>query len=355
MNRPPRGHSYISVIFEIAVNGTEDYNAAPSTTWFKQEFEYALSEVSHVPIRDVYILSIVYNSVTMSNTVTVIFDTTSSSGRDFMLQFTEQSDLVADFISEINSKLDIIYPVYWNVHDLEVDSYDIEVYDNYCATHIDSSIEFNYLTESGETETQIMNDVTFESTIIWYYSYAQATADSSQFTGAITRYCKPKYYEAVFDDYTANTQAQLINTPWENLHFALLIERQNPRGANIDVRYSVARSVSLLLHNDTNSDNYIEVYDVNVYMVEGDAPGSSDAVEGDDDYKLYQNTKFYIEVRMRDETQKNRLIEHLNAHIITDSTTGEIDGDIESAFFENMKSILGEGFTFEEKSIKIIM
>ena len=90
-------------------------------------------------------------------------------------------------------------------------------------------------------------------------------------------------------------------------------------------------------------------------MVEGDAPGSSDAVEGDDDYKLYQNTKFYIEVRMRDETQKSHLIEHLNAHIITDSTTGEIDGDIESAFFENMKSILGEGFTFEEKSIKLIM
>ena len=90
-------------------------------------------------------------------------------------------------------------------------------------------------------------------------------------------------------------------------------------------------------------------------MVEGDAPGSPDAVEGDDRYKLYQNTKFYIEVRMKDETQKNRLIEHLNTHIITDSTTGEIDGDIESAFFENMKSILGEGFTFEEKSIKIIM
>ncbi len=94
---------------------------------------------------------------------------------------------------------------------------------------------------------------------------------------------------------------------------------------------------------------------MNVYMVEGDTAGSPDAVEGDDDYKLYQSTKFYIEVRMRDETQKNRLIEHLNAHIITDSTTGEIDGDIESAFFENMKSILGEGFTFEEKSIKIIM
>ena len=90
-------------------------------------------------------------------------------------------------------------------------------------------------------------------------------------------------------------------------------------------------------------------------MVEGDTAGSPDAVEGDDDYKLYQNTKFYIEVRMRDETQKNRLIEHLNAHIITVSTTGEIDGDIESAFFENMKSILGEGFTFEEKSIKLIM
>ena len=126
--------------------------------------------------------------------------------------------------------------------------------------------------------------------------------------------------------------------------------------ANIDVRYSVARSVaSLLLHNDTNSDNYNEVYDVNVYMIEGDTLGSPEAVEGDDDYKLYQNTKFYIEVRMRDETQKNHLIEHLNAHIITDSTTGEIDGDIESAFFENMKSILGEGFTFEEKSIKLIM
>ena len=202
-----------------------------------------------------------------------------------------------------------------------------------------------------------MNDVTFESTIIWYYSYAPADeSENYQFTGAITRYCKPKYYEAVFNDYTANTQAQVISIPWEDLHFILLMEKQNPRGANIDVRYSVARSVaSLLLHNDTNSDNYIEVYDVNVYMVEGDAAGSSDAVEGDDDYKLYQNTKFYIEVRIRDETQKNRLIEHLNAHIITDSTTGEIDGDIESAFFENMKSILGEGFTFEEKSIKLIM
>ena len=90
-------------------------------------------------------------------------------------------------------------------------------------------------------------------------------------------------------------------------------------------------------------------------MIEGDTLGSPDAVEGDDDYKLYQNTKFYIEVRMRDETQKNRLIEHLNAHIITDSTTGEIDGDIESAFFENMKSILGEGFTFANKSIKLIL
>ncbi len=355
-NRPPRGHSYISVIFDVASNSTEDSNAAPSTTWFKQEFVYALSEVSHVPIRDVYILSIVYHSETMSNTVTVIFDTTSSSGRDFMLQFTEQSDLVFDFISEINSKLDIIYPVYWSVHDLEVDSYDIEVYDNYCTTHIDSSIEFNYLAESGETETQVMNDVTFESTIIWYYSYAQSAADSSQFTGAITRYCKPKYYEAAFDDYTTNTQAQLINTPWEDLHFALLIEKQNPRGANIDVRYAVARSVAaLLLHNDTNSDNYIEVYDVNVYMVEGDAPGSPEAVEGDDDYKLYQNTKFYIEVRMRDETQKSRLIEHLNAHIITDSTTGEIDGDVEYAFFQRVKSVLGEGFTYENKSVKIFL
>ena len=201
-----------------------------------------------------------------------------------------------------------------------------------------------------------MNDVTFESTIIWYYSYVPADeSENYQFTGAITRYCKPKYYEAVFDDYTANTQAQVISIPWEDLHFILLMEKQNPRGANIDVRYSVARSVaSLLLHNDTNSDNYNEVYDVNVYMIEGDTLGSPEAVEGDDRYKLYENTKFYIEVRMRDETQKNRLIEHLNAHIITDSTTGEIDGDIEYAFFENMKSILGEGFTFEEKSVKIL-
>ena len=90
-------------------------------------------------------------------------------------------------------------------------------------------------------------------------------------------------------------------------------------------------------------------------MIEGDAPGSSDAVEGDDDYKLYQNTKFYIEVRMRDDTQKSRLIEHLNTHIITDSTTGEIDGDVEYAFFQRVKSVLGEGFTYENKSVKIFL
>ena len=356
-NRPPRGHSYLSVIFELNTkDSSDDYNAAPSTRWFKQELEYALSEVSHVPIKDVYVVDFAFSHSLKSNTLNVIFDTAYEYGRDFMLQFTEQSDLTSDFMKEINDKLDLIYPAYWSVHDLELSSYDIEIYENYCHPQTDAVVEFSFIDRSGKSDSREIHDAVFESTILWYYSYVPvAESEDYQFTGAITRYCKPKYYEAVFDDYTDNTQAQVINVPWEDVHFILLMEKQNPRGANIEVRYSVARSIArAILNEEVAGVHTIETYDVNVYMVEGDTLGSPEAVEGDDAYKLYQNTKFYVEVRVRDRTQRDHLLDHLRTHAIVDSATGEVHGNIESSFFDVMRSNLGESFRTEEKSIKIL-
>ena len=350
---PPRGHSYVTIVFSVNTTESEDFNAAPSTTWFKQEFEYALSEVSHVPLRDVYITEIFYNNVAKSNAITVVIDTISSNGQDMMNQLSEESDANTTLISEFNAKLEAIYPAYWGTHKVEADSYRFAAYDSYCASKTDSSVEFHYLTETGQTETQIMTDVTFESTINWYYSYVNtAKTDDYEFTGAITRYCKPQYFTSEFEDCTASTQAQWINVPWENVHFNLLIEDQNPLEVDSYVRYSIARSIlSALLHNDASSDDYYEIFDVNVYMVEGDSPSTPGAVEGDDGYKVYQNTKFYVEVRIRDAAQKSRLIDRLNALI---DATGELNDDIKPVFVKKAKSLLGESFSLEEKAVKIL-
>ena len=73
--------------------------------------------------------------------------------------------------------------------------------------------------------------------------------------------------------------------------------------------------------------------------------------EGDDGYKVYQNTKFYVEVRIRDAAQKSRLIDRLNALI---DATGELNDDIKPVFVKKAKSLLGESFSLEEKAIKIL-
>ena len=356
-NKPPRGHSYINVVFEIVTNGDfDDYNAAPSTTWFKQELEYAISEVSHVPVRDIYVTEFSYSANSKSNTLVVIIDTAYEYGRDFMLQFTENSELVSDFVSEINQKLLVVYSVYWSKHSLEASSYDIEMFENYCRSHTDDLIEFSYIDEMEVSHTVEMYDVTFGATILWYYSYVTATESAEySFTGAITRYARPKYYEAVFMEYTAHTQAQLIDAPWNDVHFILLIENQDPRGANADVRYSVARSMARTLNNDAvRSGHDIETFDVNVYMVEGDTPVAPEDQEGDAKFEIFQNTKFYIEVRVRDGIQKNRFIEHLNTHIIADIETGYIDEEIEADFLHNMNWILGEGYRIENKNVRLL-
>lgn len=72
-----------------------------------------------------------------------------------------------------------------------------------------------------------------------------------------------------------------------------------------------------------------------------------EAVEGDSDCKLHRNTKFYIEVGRRDETLKNRFIEHsmfiwsLNHH-------GKKNDGIEPVSFESMNAVLGEGSLLRE-------
>lgn len=353
-NKPPRGHSYVNVNFDIVATDLEDYNAAPSTRWFKQELEYAISEVSHVPMRDVYVSSIHYNSIDHTNTLTVIVDTAYEYGRDMTLQFVGMSDLVENFIEEINQKLALVYPAYWSKHHLSFSDSDFESLENYCLPHTDEEVDFTYITSEESATSVTLSNVEFESTIIWYYTYHEVEdTEAYTFDGAITHYCKPKYYEAVLMDYTDNTQAQLIDAPWFDVHFVLLIEKQNPRGSNIEVRYSVARSLAAVINNP-DAPNFIETFDVNVYMIEGDSPIAPEAVLGDEDYKIYDNTKFYVEVRVRDVAQRDKLYNHLVNDVIINAEDGSINADMESAFLDTMKTIIGEGFRPQNKAVKLL-
>ena len=203
--------------------------------------------------------------------------------------------------------------------------------------------------------THTLNDVTFGSTISWYYSYAPVSDfEDYHFIGAITRYCKPNHFGNVFDDYNTNSLLQTgINT--SSVVLGLLIEQQDPRSANLEFRYAVARSLSSILYKSvSNSENVLIIEDIDVFMVEGDTVVNSDAREGDDDFNLYRNTRLYIEVSLKNESQKTHLISHLDTNIFDNKTLGTIKEEIQTSLFESIKSIL-YGFRYEHKSIKLMI
>ena len=356
---PPPGHSYIKLTFSIEKGDIENEpNIAPSALWFKQELEYAIGEWSQVPIRDVYLYGISYNEDEKVNSFTVIVDTAVEYGQDFMLQFNGESDLISSetLLTTISNHLASAYPTYWEGHSLSCTDIDINSTEDTCPETLPQDVDFQYLDGSGVSQTSTLQDVTFSPTIPWYYSYVSVPgSDSYSFDGAVTRYCRPKHYEAVFDAPTDNSLAQQINVPWYDIHFELTMEQQDPRGANIGFRYAVARALSMGVLNDIPSNEHdIETFDVNIYMIKGYSTNGSDVSEETSSTQTYMNTKFFVEVRVRNEEQQTRLYDHLQNDVLdSNSSDGTLDLDFERSFMKGLGSIVGSSY-LSNKSIKIL-
>ena len=63
---------------------------------------------------------------------------------------------------------------------------------------------------------------------------------------------------------------------------------------------------------------------------------------------------FYIEVSVKNESQKTNLITYINENILTEQNTNDVLEEKQLQFFETMKSMF-IGFRYEHKSIKLMI
>ena len=353
---PPAGHGYTIVDLNILFTSREEdeYNIAPSAAWFKQDFTYVMSEYSEVPIKDVFVSNIQHDVNDKNSVISVAFDIAYEDVRNFLEQFTEEGP--DSYLEKVNAALRQSYPSYWSTHSLSNNNAgeDYKISPNYCPQANNYDVEYNYIDPAThETKTASFNPV-FTPTIYWYTaSWTPNPSDIDfAFTGAITRYCKVIYYHAEFDEPRANDMAQILDYPWFDVHFQVKINNMDPRNSNYEIKYALSRALNRLIadYQDTND---ISIYDINVHSITGDqARGDENAQPGDEDYQLFYNTIFNVQVRVASQEQADRVRAFINEQ---NDENNENRDEVSYMLLNAMRNTLGEGFRTQSRSVEFIL
>ncbi|KAK8805321.1 hypothetical protein WA158_001978 [Blastocystis sp. Blastoise] len=350
----PEGHSYTKVAFYVEDrNGAVQYNIVPSSFWFKEQLLFALTEVSDVPVRDVYITKIdfVPESENYGNLLEIIFETQYESANDAQNMFYEPL-----FINNLNAKLLETTSYFWSVYKLVVGDALSKATPAMCYPVKDTNVEFDYYANPDDTNEQIaiVPEIEYPKTILHYYGYSNFAAPSGTiFDGAITRYCKAKYYQSLFKDYTTNSYVQYFPTTtnkWSDLHLKIVIENMDPRGASSEIRYALARAFARFLGHMKSYYGYrFEYFDINVFMIKGEVPDENQV-------QIFRDTAFYTELRFRDMEQKDYYYGYLKEYIFnTYYVEGPIKESMSNAVLTFINYFVGKSFKIDNKVVRIYL
>ncbi|KAK8813216.1 hypothetical protein WA158_002808 [Blastocystis sp. Blastoise] len=349
----PAGSSYTKVVFEVvAREDAKQYNIVPSSFWFKEQLLFAITEVSTTPVSDVYVTKIDFSNEAgeYSNLLEVVFDTVYDSANDAQLMFYETA-----FIDAVNAKLMATTEYFWSVYKLEVNDAFAKARPDVCYELKDSSVDYSYYETVDATEQKVatVDEITYPDTILYYYGYSDFTsAEGTVFDGAVTRYCRSKYYESLFKDYTTNSYNQYIvgsTNKWSDIHLKIVIENMDPRGASSDIQYALARAFLRFIGHPTAyyNEHLFEDFDVNVFMIKGEVP--DEAQPG-----VYKNTAFYTELRFRNEEQKTFFLEYLKDNIYAvQNEEGAIVEAKSDAILTFINYFVGKSFKTQFKAVYI--
>ncbi|KAK8810632.1 hypothetical protein WA158_007207 [Blastocystis sp. Blastoise] len=346
----PAGSSYTKVVFEVvARDNAEQYNIVPSSFWFKEQILFAITEVSTTPVSDVYVTKIDFSNEAgeYSNLLEVVFDTVYDSANDAQLMFYETS-----FMDAVNAKLMETTQYFWSVYKLEVNDAFAKARADVCYELTDSGVDYSYYETVDATEQKVatVDEITYPDTILYYYGYSAFTSvDGTVFDGAVTRYCRSKYYESLYKDYTTNSYNQYIagsTNKWSDIHLKIVIENMDPRGASSDIQYALARAFLRFIGHPTGFyfEHLFEDFDVNVFMIKGEVP--DEAQPG-----VYKNTAFYTELRFRNEEQKTYFLEYLDNTIYAVQGEAAIVEAKSDAILTFINYFVGKSFKTQFKAV----
>lgn len=329
----PEGHGYVTLQMTLRANEGSTVNAAFMPYWMKRLVEDAIENVSPVPMRNAYITNIKYDAGDNSNDVTVVIDTAYEFAADLKNYLEQNKD---SFSSEINAKLSYEIPFFVN--------YSFTVYYVYlqstpskCAS-TSTDVEYGYYTSSGEYAVASI-PANWPETLMWYYAYVPVpvlgnygnTLDTSKYDildnkmwGALTRYCLPKYYTASFLPPSTLSAVQTVVPDTVSLFFTVDLDPLDPRVVTSEARYMVGRALTrYILNNGSTDDNYVEILDFNVHMIEGIHEKTSSSGESNQSMKRYDGTKFYVQIKVRTANQFNYALTNIQRSLAEDNNIGE--------------------------------
>ena len=327
------GHGYLHLEFVVTPQGSHsDANILHKLIAFRDEFSFALGELLPIPVKTTKVVSIEESGGVY--VITVVLDTAVDYTKDMNIQ-------MLDFDSAaLQEALLKNYPALWAnwAVVLDTESIQYEYRSSRCYDTEPATYDFHFNGQDLHFE-----DIQWKGVNNFYYSYYKSSAIPSTFTGSITRYCKPKYYESVFTDPYLGSLVP-VNPTEENLvsyNFKIGIEHQDPRGANMDFRNALARSIYKYILSEAD----VIAHDVNVYMVEGNEDSSDLNAISDDTIAM-------VQILLENEASKSALDDTVQ-QLIRDQDTGLIDELTSKDILDYMNVILRGSFRVGNKRLYI--
>ena len=346
----------------LKANEGSTVNTAFMPYWMKRLVEDAIENDSPVPMRNAYITSIKYDAGDNSNDVTVVIDTAYEFAADLKKYLEQNKD---SFGSEINAKLSSEITSFVN-YSFTVYYVSLESTPSKCASESNVSLDYGYYTSSGEYTTTSIT-VTWPETLMWYYGYASVPALgnygntlsenyddlNNKMWGALTRYCLPKYYTASFLPPSTLSAVQTVVPDTVSLFFTVDLDPLDPRVVTSEARYMVGRALTrYILNNGSNDDNYVEILDFNVHMIEGINEKTSSSGESNKSMKRYEGTKFYVQIKVRTAEQFNKAITNIDNSLdsAAEQTGSNPCKQVKSNLQGNINKFLNQHVTYKWQS-----
>ncbi len=356
----PEGHGYVTLQMTLKSTneGSTTVNAAFMPYWMKRLVEDAIENVSPVPMRNAYITNIKYDAGENSNDVTVVIDTAYEFAADLKKYLENNKD---SFGSEINAKLSSEMS-FFTKYSFTVYYVYLQSTPSKCAS-TSTNVEYGYYTSSGQYAIASI-PANWPETLMWYYAYVPVPALdtygntlsdhyddlNNKMWGALTRYCLPKYYTASFLPPSTLSAVQTVVPDTVSLFFTVNLSPLDPRVVTSEARYMVGRALTrYILNNGSTDDNYVEILDFNVHMIEGINEKTSSSGESNQSMKRYEGTKFYVQIKVRTTAQFNYALTNIQRSLEGDPVNNgsnickQVNNDLQG----NINKFLNQHVTYK--------